>query len=56
MQIAKNIAKIEQQESEYRVVVTVERLNGEKITREGAEIVLTRVMPTLFTQKQRFRG
>ena len=54
MQIEKNVAKVEREESEYRIAVTVEHVRSETITQEEAEIVLTRALPLMITQRRRF--
>jgi hypothetical protein len=54
MQIEKNVAKVEREESEYRIVVTVEHRNAEVITQDEAEIQLTKVLPLMFTQRRRY--
>jgi hypothetical protein len=54
MQIEKNVAKIEREESDYRIVVTVERRHAEAITQQEAEIQLTKVLPLMFTQRHRY--
>ena len=56
MQIEKNVAKIEHDADDYRIVVTVEKRRAETITQQEAEIVLTRQIPVLFTQRVKFGG
>jgi len=56
MNIEMNLATIERDTDGYRVVVTVERKGYEAITQEEAEIVLTRVLPLLVTQRIRIGG
>jgi hypothetical protein len=56
MQIEKNVAKIDHVAEDYRIVVTVEHQHAATITKEEAEIVLTKVMPDLFKQRVRYGG
>lgn len=56
MSIDKNVATIQHESDEFRIVVTVERRGSEEISRDDAEIELTRTMPPLFTQHVRFGG
>jgi hypothetical protein len=56
MSIDKNVATIQHESDGFRIVVTVERRGSEEITRDDAEIELTRTMPLLFTQRVRFGG
>ena len=56
MQIKKNVVKIEHTAGDYRIVVTVEHLNAAEIKQEDAEIVLTKNILLLFTQRQRSGG
>jgi hypothetical protein len=51
MQIEKNVAKIEHNSDDYRIVVTVEHLRADAITQEEAEIALTKRWQLLFTQR-----
>ncbi len=53
MNIEMNFATIERDADGYRVVVTVERKGYDAITQEEAEIVLTKVLPLLVTQRIR---
>jgi len=53
MNIEMNRATIERDADGYRVVVTVERKGYDAITQEEAEIVLTKVLPLLVTQRVR---
>lgn len=56
MQVEENAAKIEDDTDDYRIIITVEKRRSEAITREEAEMVLTRQMPLLFTQRVRSGG
>ena len=56
MQIEKNVATIEQNSDDYRIVVTVEHRHADAITQEEAEILLTKEWPFLFTQRVRYGG
>jgi len=53
MNIEMNLATIERDADGYRVVVKVERKGCDAITQEEAEVVLTKVLPLLFTQRIR---
>ena len=48
MHIEKNVARIEHNVDDYRIVVTVERRNAAAITPEETEILLTKQLPFLF--------
>jgi hypothetical protein len=56
MKIEKNVATIERDEEHYHIVVTVEHRGADAITPDQAELVLTKVVPFLFTQRIRFGG
>jgi hypothetical protein len=56
MSIEKNVATIQNESDEFRIVVTVERRGSENITQDDAEIELTKTMPLLFNQRVRFGG
>lgn len=56
MHIEKNVAKIERDADDYRIVVTVEKRRAEKITQEKVEILLTQQMQYLFKQRVRSVG
>ncbi len=54
MFIEKNVAKIEKNVDDYRIVVTVEHRHADGITQEEAEIVLTQNVLLLFSQRNKF--
>jgi hypothetical protein len=54
MQIEKNIAKIEHDSDDYRILVKVESRCSNTITQEEVEIILTKEWPLLFTQRVRY--
>jgi hypothetical protein len=54
MQIEKNVATIQRDADDYRIVVTVERRGSEAITQQEAERVLTKIVPLLFRQRITF--
>ena len=56
MQIEKNVAKIEHVADDYNIVVTVEHRHAATITKEEAEILLTKAMSVLFPHKREKRG
>ena len=56
MHIEKNVARIERDSDDYRILVTVENRRADAITQEEAEIILTKEWPLLFTQRVRYGG
>jgi hypothetical protein len=57
MQIERNIAKLEENIGEYRIVVTVERQNAATISEDEAERALTKAELQIFQiERYRFGG
>jgi hypothetical protein len=56
MQIEKNVARIEHNSGDYRIIVTVEHREAATITQDEAQMLLTNEWQFLFTQKVRFGG
>lgn len=54
MQIEKNIATLEENIGEYRILVTIERRNATTISEDEAERALTKAKPQIF-QVERYR-
>jgi hypothetical protein len=54
-QVEGNVARLEHIVDTCRIVVTVEHQHADAITKEEAEIALTKVMP-LFPQRVRYGG
>jgi hypothetical protein len=52
IQIEKNVATIDKTFGLYRIVVSVEKLHAEAITKEEAEITLTQNILLMFSQRQ----
>jgi hypothetical protein len=52
MQIKKNVATIEHDEDDYRIVVTVEHRGAEAITQKEVEIALTKAASELLSTQR----
>lgn len=49
-----NVAQTQRVDGEHRITIIVERTDGKPIDEEDARRVLTRNLPTMFTQTMRF--
>jgi len=57
MRIEKNIATLEENIGEYRILITIERPNAATISEDEAERALTKAKPQIFQIEQhRFGG
>ena len=54
LDIENNVASSVRQNDKYKIVLSIERLDGKPITEEEAQIVLTQNIATMFTQRTSF--
>ncbi len=52
LQIEKNVATLEETVGDYRIVVTIERLNSATISEDEAERALTKAKPQIYQIEQ----
>jgi hypothetical protein len=56
LHIEKNVASSVKEIDGYRISLIVERLDGQPIKQEDAQVVLTNNISTMFTQRMTFGG